>query len=353
MGGLELGRWDVAEAGVQPAGVVPVDPGHRGVLDIADGLQRALHEGARADALGLVEADDRLHEAVVVGVPDRTDRRRHPLQGQMLDEAQRRVLGPGVVVMDQPVRQHQALTGPVPPAHSQAGEHQIRRAGRGRVPGHDALSEDIDDKGDVDEPGPRAHVREVGDPHGVRGRGGEVAVEQIRRPRPILGRDRGAHPPASDHPGQPERAHQPVHRAVGHRQPTPAQVGGHLPPAVEALRGAHGGQQRIHHHRVADRARGRLPTGLLPGAVGSRGDRHALLAQDRADRLDRVAFGPHLIDEPGDQRLRGSSSPAKKIEALRRISLASRNRLFSALSRLISSASAVVTPSRSPESISA
>jgi hypothetical protein len=35
----------------------------------------------------------------------------------------------------------------------------------------------------------------------------------------------------------------------------------------------------------------------LPGSVGPRGDLHALLAQDLADRLDREALGSHLIDE--------------------------------------------------------
>ena len=43
----------------------------------------------------------------------------------------------------------------------------------------------------------------------------------------------------------------------------------------------------------------------------------------RADRLDPVAGGAHLVDEPADQRWRGSSSLAKKIEAAFRISLAS------------------------------
>ena len=50
-------------------------------------------------------------------------------------------------------------------------------------------------------------------------------------------------------------------------------------------------------------------------AVGPRGDLAALLAQDPTDRLDRVALGSHGVDEPHDQRLRGSSSPTKKIVA--------------------------------------
>src|SRR5699024_2410580 len=91
----------------------------------------------------------------------------------------------------------------------------------------------------------------------------------------------------------------------------------------------------------------------LPGSVGSCSDHKALLAQDGKDRLDCIALGAHLVDECDDQRLRGSSSPAKKIEARRRISLSSRSRRFSLFRRLISADSSLVTPDRVPSSISA
>src|SRR5215216_4146717 len=75
----------------------------------------------------------------------------------------------------------------------------------------------------------------------------------------------------------------------------------------------------------------------LPGAVAARGDRQALLTQDPADRLDPVPSRTLHVDERADQRWRGSSSLAKKIEAAFRISLASRRSRTSALSRRISS----------------
>jgi hypothetical protein len=53
------------------------------------------------------------------------------------------------------------------------------------------------------------------------------------------------------------------------------------------------------------------PPGPFPAAVGPRGDLAALLAQDPADRLDRVILGFYEVDEAHDQRVRGSSSPAK------------------------------------------
>ncbi len=84
--------------------------------------------------------------------------------------------------------------------------------------------------------------------------------------------------------------------------------------------------------------------GSCPVAIGPRGDLAPLLAQDSADRLDRVALGPQLGNEHHDQRLRGSSPPAKKIEALRRISLSSSSRRTLAFSSLISARSSLVTP---------
>src|SRR4051794_4606502 len=87
-----------------------------------------------------------------------------------------------------------------------------------------------------------------------------------------------------------------------------------------------------------------------PGPIGAWGDLQALLTQHLADRLDPTPGGVLLVDETEDQRARGSSSLAKKIEAALRISLASRRSRTSALSRLVSSSSAVVGPDRSPRS---
>src|SRR5699024_8255749 len=105
-------------------------------------------------------------------------------------------------------------------------------------------------------------------------------------------------------------------------------------------------------HSVCDSASG--DTGrALPGSVGACSDLQALLAQDAKDRLDCITLGSHLVDERADHRPRGSSSPAKKIEARRKISLSSRNRRFSVLSRLTSADSSLVTPGRVPSSTSA
>jgi hypothetical protein len=83
---------------------------------------------------------------------------------------------------------------------------------------------------------------------------------------------------------------------------------------------------------VADRAGSRRPA-AFPRPVGPRGDLATLLTQHPADRLDRMALSPHLVDERHDQRPRESSAPAKKVVAALRISTSSYSRRFSAFSR--------------------
>lgn len=52
--------------------IEPVHPFEGGVLD---GLQRQPRGAAAADALGLVEPEDRLRQRIAVGVADAADRR--------------------------------------------------------------------------------------------------------------------------------------------------------------------------------------------------------------------------------------------------------------------------------------
>jgi len=93
-----------------------------------------------------------------------------------------------------------------------------------------------------------------------------------------------------------EVGHEPVDGAVRDGQSLTAQVGDHLASPVQRLRVPDRGLQRVDHDRVGYPARGRRRRGS-PGPVGPRGDLAALLRQDSADRLDRVALLPHLIDE--------------------------------------------------------
>lgn len=51
---LVFDRWHVTDSGVEPIGVVPVDPHERGKFDLIDGLERTI----APNALGFVQADD-------------------------------------------------------------------------------------------------------------------------------------------------------------------------------------------------------------------------------------------------------------------------------------------------------
>ena len=70
-----------------------------------------------------------------------------------------------------------------------------------------------------------------------------------------------------------------------------------------------------------------------------------------AGRLDRTTLGPHLVDEAHDQRRRGSSSPAKKVAADRKIAFSSSSERTFALRSRIWVSSSLVAPARFPASI--
>lgn len=132
-----------------------------------------------------------------------------------------------------------------------------------------------------------------------------------------------------------------------HLNPPIEALRSHLPPAVVI------GAPDYVAHRIDDVGIGDGTSGgsaSAPCPVGSCGNHAALLAQNPADRLDRKTVGAHLIYERHDRRLRGSSSPAKKVVAAFRMATSSRNSLFSALSRLISADSFEVVPERAPAS---
>ena len=269
----------------------------------------------------------------------------------------RRVLTAGVGVADQlPGHDRVPVAVALPQRHPQGDHHKVGVLAGRRMPAHDPLGEHVDDERHIRPADPRADVGEVHHPRLVRGLSGEVAVEQVTGPPAVRGRDRGPDPLGPADTGQTQGPHRPVHRPRRRAgQATPDQ-GGHLPASVQPLRRQptpaliihRPGQvtDRVEDHRVADRPRRDPPAGLLPRPVGTHGDLTALLGQDPADRLDRVPQTAHLVNEGDDQRLRGSSSPAKKIEARRRISLSSSNRRTLALNSLIWASSSLVTPWR-------
>ena len=87
MGLFELHWWNVAAGAVEASVVAPVDPASGYEFDVDDGVVGALVEDGGAAALGLVEAVDGLHEGVIVGVTDRSDRGQDLLEGRISSRA--------------------------------------------------------------------------------------------------------------------------------------------------------------------------------------------------------------------------------------------------------------------------
>jgi len=129
---------------------------------------------------------------------------------------------------------------------------------------------------------------------------------------------------------------------------------GYFPPAVKALRSELCAAVAVHgegqvadvalHSYIRDGAGSDVLIGPCPGPVGPRCDRQTLGTKGLTDRLDSETLVSEFVDERQDQRLRGSSSRAKKIETRCRISLVSFNRRFSMRRRLSSEFSSVLTP---------
>ena len=94
---LELRRRDIADRLQQTPVVEPIDPFERRELNVLDMPPRS----AAAYELGLVQADNRFGQCVVVAVADTTDRRLDAGLGETLRVADRNVLDPAVAVMHQ------------------------------------------------------------------------------------------------------------------------------------------------------------------------------------------------------------------------------------------------------------
>lgn len=87
----------MADRGVQPGGVVPVDPAGDLPLDIT-----TVPPGTGADRLGLEQSDGGLAQGVVQGVADGADRAGDPGLEQFGGQRHGHVLRARVGVMDQP-----------------------------------------------------------------------------------------------------------------------------------------------------------------------------------------------------------------------------------------------------------
>src|SRR3954466_8408424 len=122
---------------------------------VASSTSESVFQGRRGlSQLSLEQPDRRLHQGIVVGVADRSDRRGDARSVEVLGERERRVLRPGIAVVYQLAFLIRVLVSvALPQGHLQGVEEKpcLLRCGRG--PADDAAGEGVHDEGDVDDAG--------------------------------------------------------------------------------------------------------------------------------------------------------------------------------------------------------
>ena len=211
-GGFVLGGGSHPDGGVWPGGVEPVDPLGGGDLDGVDVLPGSLV----ADELGLVQRVERLGQSIVVGIPLRAYRGDRLAVGQSLPIANGPVLHPTVASdAPGPSGQHRLVSAARRPSEGRPGPGRCTLAGGG-LPAHDSPREDIGDEGDVDPPGERTHVGDVGDPQLVRPERAEMPFDEVGRALLSRRAARGARGLGTADAAQAQVCHEPFDGAPGH-----------------------------------------------------------------------------------------------------------------------------------------
>ena len=113
----------------------------------------------------------------------------------------------------------QVSTGsfPLPDGHLKGVQGQVGAHWPvGGLPAHDSPREDIGDEGDVDPPGERTHVGDVGDPQLVRPERAEMPFDEVGRALLSRRAARGARGPGTADAVQAQVCHEPFDGAPGH-----------------------------------------------------------------------------------------------------------------------------------------
>src|SRR5690606_35691558 len=232
-----------------------------------------------------------------------------------------------------------------PERHLETVQHERGGHAGGGAPTEDAAGVRVEHERDVDPPGPRPDIREVGNPELIGAEPREVPVDEVSRsglPRIRINRTLAT---TANDTGDPQLPHEPFDRAAGDVVPVAAEAEPELARAEHLPLLLPGGQDDRPPAFVGQR------TGRRPAPAGGLerrwGDLHVVLGEHGADRLDTpseptIGAVLVLLDERDYRRCGRSSSAAKKAEAAFKISFARRNSAFSRLSRLISTAASVV-----------
>ena len=204
-------RGEVVDRAVYALVVEPLNPARGSGLDLVDVSPWAFV----VDEFGLVEADLRLREGVVVRVANGPDRGINALIDEPVREGNRRVNAARIGMVRQPCEPGHTFTAAGPERHLEAVQHERCCHGGGGAPAEDATGVRVEHERDIHPSGPRPHVREVGHPELVGAEPREVAVDEVSRPALPRIRIDGPLPFPTDHPGNPEVSHEPFDRAAG------------------------------------------------------------------------------------------------------------------------------------------
>src|ERR687893_277419 len=296
------------------------------------------------DQLPLERGNEALGHRVVVGIGHRSHRGQKTLFPEPAPELQGGVLAAPIGVVNQPSRWPASVDG-----HVHGIEDQFRPKVVRHGPSYDSAGVSVEHEREVEPAFPGSEVSDVRHPQAIRSLRAEVAFHQIRGRGSALGVR--AHSPTSlprvtataEQPGLP---HQPRHSFPGasNTQRPQLEVNPRRPVGLSAV--------CVNTNDLLGRqgisfgpSRRCSPPLAVEAALGD--SQHPAHPTDPVVRLVRLDEGvDHL-------RARRSSSLAKNVAAFFSISRSSLRTFTSLRRRRSSSFSSVVSPSRSPASISA
>src|SRR5712691_10059159 len=324
---LELDRRDAPESRVTANRVVPA---FDELEDRHAGLGLRFETPARKQ-LTLQRREEALAHRVVVGIAHRSHRGPHLRFLAAKAEGDRGVLRAVVGMM------HDAFRPPLPERHVERREHEFGSQVLSHAPADDSATEGIEDHRQVEEPGPRRDVGNVGDPELVRGICTELPLHEIGGRLCITIAHGRGDPFSETRTLQSFGLHEASHTLLAHADACFTQIHVDIGRAVPALgaRVVHANASR--QSRIFERARRRLA--LCPCVVAARGDsKHATHRSHRILGLVRRY-------EPEDFLGVVSASRANQAVAFARISRSTLSLRFSLRRRLSSSRSTLVRTS--------
>ena len=293
-------------------------------------------ETGPVDQFTLQGGEEALTHGIVVAVAHGAHGGTHTGLTAPLTESQGGVLGTLIGMV------HDLVRPPLTECHLQGIQDQLGSQMRGHGPPDDPAAAGIEHNGKEQEPRPGGDVRYVGHPQGIRFRGQEVPVHQVRCGTGALFANRCARPLAAAYPLQAFPLHEPGHTFSAHTVTLLGQILMNPGCPVGATASFVEGPDLLRQRRILSGSCRR--SSGSPRIVSAGGD------TPQAAHRGGMKLGLIRLHEFEDFLDLESVSRANQAVAFAKISRSSRNRRFSRRSLAISWRSAVVRPSLRPPS---